>query len=73
MWGHKKNSQTEMWTSDDGLRFEYQGVSIAAKNIGTRNATYTRVYEYGLRVTASRKRVIYHEVRGQRRVVWRSN
>jgi hypothetical protein len=48
MWGHTKNNITELWTSDDGLQFEYEGVSIRADSIGTKNATYTRVYEYPL-------------------------
>ncbi|MEM7015410.1 MAG: hypothetical protein AAF585_28455, partial [Verrucomicrobiota bacterium] len=45
MWGHRKNGQTELWTSEDGLNFEYDSVSVTAANIGTRNATYNRVYE----------------------------
>jgi len=72
MWGHRKNSQTELWTSDDGLRFEYQGVSITAKNIGTRNATYTRVYEYPLKRYGSKYIMLYSgfiEERGIR-CVW---
>jgi hypothetical protein len=72
MWGHRKNSQTELWTSDDGLRFEYQGVSITAKNIGTRNATYTRVYEYPLERYGSKYIMLYSgfiEERGIR-CVW---
>ena len=48
MWGHRKNSQTELWTSADGIHFDYHSISITAKAIGTRNATYTRVYEYPL-------------------------
>jgi hypothetical protein len=48
MWGHRRNSLSEMWTSEDGIQFEHQGASVTAKNIGTRNATYTRVYEYPL-------------------------
>jgi hypothetical protein len=47
--GYSKRSQTELWTSDDGIHFEHQGVSIAARSIGTRNTTYTRVYEYPLK------------------------
>ena len=54
MWGHTKNSRTELWTSRDGIRFEHRGVSITAANIGTRNATYTRVYEYPLERYGSR-------------------
>jgi hypothetical protein len=72
MWGHKKNSQTELWTSNDGLRFEHQGVSITAKNIGTRNATYTRVYEYPLKRYGSKYIMLYSgfiEERGIR-CVW---
>ena len=48
LWGHRKNSQTELWASDDGIHFAYDSVSIKASNIGTRNATYNRVYEYPL-------------------------
>lgn len=59
MWAHRKNSQTELWTSTDGLRFEYQGVSITAESIGTRNATYTRVYEYPLSRYGSRYIMLY--------------
>ena len=28
LWGHRKNSQTELWTSEDGIHFEYDSVSI---------------------------------------------
>jgi len=59
MWGHRKNSQTELWTSDDGIHFEYKGVSITAKNIGTRNATYTRVYAYPLERYGSKYVMLY--------------
>jgi len=59
MWGHRKNSQTEWWTSDDGLHFEYGGVSITARSIGTRNATYSRVYEYPLPQYDSRYIMLY--------------
>ena len=46
IWGHQKNSQTEMWSSLDGINFTHQGISIKAENIGTRNATYSRTYKY---------------------------
>ncbi len=59
MWGHKKNSQTELWTSEDGIRFKYHSVSIKAKNIGTRNATYTRVYKYPLKQFGSKYIMVY--------------
>jgi len=49
LWGHRKNSQTELWTSEDGLRFEHHSVSVTAQAIGTRNATYSRAYAYPLR------------------------
>ena len=67
-----KNSQTGLWTSDDGLRFEYQGVSITAKNIGTRNATYTRVYEYPLERYGSKYIMLYSGVIEERgiRCAW---
>ena len=28
MWGHCKNSQTELWTSEDGIKFDYHSVSV---------------------------------------------
>lgn len=59
MWGHRKNSQTELWTSDDGIHFEYHSVSVTAKNIGTRNASYSRVYEYPLDKFGSRYVMLY--------------
>ncbi len=59
MWGHRKNSQTEMWTSVDGLKFQYHSVSVAAKRIGTRNATYTRAYEYPLERHDNRYIMLY--------------
>lgn len=59
MWGHYKNSQTEVWTSDDGISFEYKGVSIKASNIGTKNATYTRFYQYPLEKYGSKYIMLY--------------
>ncbi len=59
MWGHTTNSQTELWTSDDGIHFEHRGVSITASNIGTKNATYTRFYEYPLEKFGSRYILLY--------------
>ena len=72
MWGHRKNSQTELWTSDDGLRFEYKGISITAKKIGTRNATYTRMYEYPLKRYGSKYIMLYSGFIKERgiRCVW---
>lgn len=72
MWGHTKNSQTELWTSDDGIAFRHRGVSITARRIGTRNATYTRVYAYPLERYGSRYVMLYSgfiEERGIR-CVW---
>ena len=59
LWGHRKNSQTELWTSEDGIHFEYDSVSIKASNIGTRNATYNRVYEYPLEQFGSKYIMLY--------------
>jgi len=59
LWGHRKNSQTELWTSDDGIRFEHHSVSVKAATIGTRNATYSRVYEYPLRKYGSKYIMLY--------------
>jgi hypothetical protein len=72
MWGHKKNSQTELWTSEDGIHFEHQGVSITGKNIGSRNATYTRVYEYPLERYGSKYIMLYSGFIEEReiRCVW---
>ena len=72
MWGHRKNSQTELWTSEDGIAFQHRGVSITAGKIGTRNATYTRVYEYPLQRYGSKYIMLYSgfiEERGIR-CVW---
>jgi len=72
MWGHLKNGRTELWTSEDGIQFEHQGVSITAEAIGTRNATYTRVYEYPLYRYESKYIMLYSgfiEERGIR-CVW---
>lgn len=57
LWGHQKNSQTELWTSEDGIHFDYHSVSISAGNIGTRNATYSRMYEYPLKKYGIRSEV----------------
>jgi hypothetical protein len=72
LWAHRKNSQTEMWTSADGLHFEYYSISITAKNIGTRNATYTRVYEYPLERFASKYIMLYSGFLEERgiRCIW---
>jgi len=59
LWAHRKNSQTECWTSEDGLRFEYQGISVSADNIGTRNASYSRVYEYPIERYGSKYIMLY--------------
>jgi hypothetical protein len=59
MWGHRKNSQTELWTSDDGIHFEHHSVSVTARNIGTRNATYSRVYKYPLERYGSKYIMLY--------------
>lgn len=59
MWGHRKNSQTELWTSKDGIHFEYDSVSVKAEVVGTRNATYNRVYEYPLKKYESQYIMLY--------------
>ena len=59
MWGHRKNAQTELWTSRDGIRFEYHSVSIKSSNIATRNATYTRVYEYPIEKYGNKYIMLY--------------
>lgn len=59
IWGHKKNSLTELWTSKDGIHFEYHSQSVKASEIGTRNASYSRVYEYPLAKYDSRYIMLY--------------
>ena len=59
MWGHRTNKRTELWTSKDGLHFEYKGASVDAKHIGTKNASYTRVYEYPLKQYGSKYIMLY--------------
>lgn len=59
LWAHKKNKQTEMWTSSDGLHFDYHSVSVAASEIGTRNATYTRAYDFPLERYQSKYIMLY--------------
>lgn len=74
MWGHRKNSQTELWTSADGINFEHHSVSVAAKNIGTRNATYSRVYEYPLNRYGSKYVMLYSGFIEDRRIrcIWQA-
>ncbi len=72
MWGHRKNKQSELWTSEDGLQFKFHSTSIAAHRIRTRNATYTRAYEYPLKRYDSKYIMLYSgflENRGVR-CVW---
>jgi hypothetical protein len=59
MWGHRANRRTELWTSDDGLHFEYKGVSVDGADIGRQNANYTRVYEYPLEQYGSKYIMLY--------------
>ena len=59
LWAYSKRAQTDMWTSDDGLHFVHHSTSITGKNIGTRNATYTRVYEYPLERYGSKYIMLY--------------
>ena len=59
LWGHRKNGRTELWTSEDGLQFDYHSVSISKDPIATRNATYTRVYEYPLEKYGSKYVMVY--------------
>lgn len=49
MWGHQRNSKTDLWTSNDGIHFEKHSTAIEASNINCRNATYTRVYSHAFK------------------------
>ena len=62
MWGHRKNAQTEMWSSTDGINFIHQGISIKAANIGTRNATYSRTYKYPIKKYDSQYVMFYSDL-----------
>lgn len=72
LWGHRKNSQTELWTSDDGIHFEHHSVSIRGAAIGTKNATYTRFYEYPIEKYGSRYILLYvgYSVEKKLRSAW---
>ncbi|MEM0895889.1 MAG: hypothetical protein AAGJ79_03310 [Verrucomicrobiota bacterium] len=72
LWGHRKNSQTELWTSKDGIHFEHDSVSLRASDIGTRNASYNRVYEYPLEKFGSRYVTLYTGFMEERgiRCIW---
>lgn len=59
LWAHSNNSYTELWTSADGIDFEYQGKSIEAAKIGTKNATYTRMYEYPIKNYGNKYIMLY--------------
>ena len=48
MWAHSNNARTELWETEDGIRFQKSNdvkTNIAAAEVGTKNATYTRVYK----------------------------
>ena len=48
-----------MWTSEDGLRFEYHSVSVTAENIGTATRVTRRAYEYPLAKYGSKYIMLY--------------
>jgi hypothetical protein len=48
IWAHHNNTYTDLYTSDDGINFTKHLTAITASTIGTKNATYTRVYEYAI-------------------------
>ena len=72
LWAHRNNSSTECWSSDDGLHFEYQGVSITARTISTRNASYSRTYAYPLERYGSKYIMLYSGVIEEKalRCIW---
>jgi hypothetical protein len=72
LWAHGRNTETDLWTSTDGVQFTRQGTSIRAATINTRNATYTRTYDYPLQRFGSRYIMLYSgwsEARGVR-AIW---
>ena len=60
-WGHLKNFQTELWTCQNGIKFSHACVSIKAANIGTRNATYSRIYKYPIKLYDSQYIMVYSD------------
>ena len=72
LWAYSKRAQTDLWTSEDGLHFEHHSTSITGKKIGTRNATYTRVYEYPLKRYGNKYIMLYSgfDLEREIRCVW---
>jgi hypothetical protein len=52
LWAHKINSETDYFSTIDGVNFMRMGTAVQSSKIKTRNASYTRVY----RMKISKKR-----------------
>lgn len=72
LYAHHKNTQTDLWTSTDGVTFRHHSTSIRADRINTRNATYSRTYDYPLERYSSRYVMLYSGWSDERgvRAIW---
>jgi hypothetical protein len=72
LWAHGSNSHTDLWTSHDGINFQRHSTSIRAATINTRNATYSRAYDYPLERFSSRYIMLYSGLIEERgvRAIW---
>ena len=71
MWGHRKNGRTELWTTTDGIHFDYNSVS-GFEQYRDAQCCYSRTYEYPLSRYGSKYIMVYSgfiEERGIR-CVW---
>ena len=59
MWAHKNNGHTDMWSTTNGIDFTFEGIAVHKDNIGSKNATYTRVYEHGIEGIGNKYIMLY--------------
>ncbi len=59
MWAHTSNGHTDMWSSTNGIDFTFEGIAVHKDNIGSKNATYTRVYEHGIEGIGNKYIMLY--------------
>ena len=57
--GTARTARPNFGPARTGIHFEYDSVSVKASEIGTRNATYNRVYEFPLEKFGSRYIMLY--------------
>ena len=59
MWAHTSNGHTDMWSSTNGIDFTFEGTAVHKDSIGSKNATYTRVYEHGIEGIGNKYIMLY--------------